>query len=297
MDFAALPQLLTGTTPSNIVLSTGDFNYDFRAAGRLVVGHTINDCFQIEGVYMGVTQSDNTLAVRDHTPNAVGTTGDLFSPFSGFGGSPTIGLDYNYFAQIRYTSSLQSVELNVRRKMPLPPERMAASFLFGVRYIGMPESFQYDTASASPLAAGSLVSTHVATTNEMIGPQIGGLFEFYIDNRWWINCEVKAAVMNNRSRQATDFSNTVNGFTTHGFFSRQEDHTAFAGQLELTFVYRWSTHFDTRFGYQALWLEEMALAPNNFNADVAFLTQGPAQLDHSGGVVYHGPFAGVTLAW
>jgi hypothetical protein len=32
------------------VLSTGDLNYDLNPSGRLVVGHTFNECFQIEGV-------------------------------------------------------------------------------------------------------------------------------------------------------------------------------------------------------------------------------------------------------
>jgi hypothetical protein len=81
------------------------------------------------------------------------------------------------------------------------------------------------------------------------------------------------------------------------YFDRQEDHTAFAGELALTFVYRWSPHLTTRLGYQALWLEQLALAPDNLNTDLNILTLGPAQLNHDSGSVYHGPFAGIALGW
>jgi hypothetical protein len=302
IDFASLGMVPTGTLdPTNIVLSTGDFNYDFRAAGRLLVGLTLNQCLQIEGVYTGVSQSDNLVAVRDATPNGVSGQGMLFSPFGNFGSTPIVGLDYNNFAQIRYLSSLQSAELNIRRQVPLPPERMAVSILFGVRYIALPESFQYDTLSDVSTVQGTAAATsiHVATNNQMVGPQIGALFEFYTDNRWWINVELKAALMNNHSQQSTNYHNVGGGTGIAGdhVFRMAEDHTAFAGELNLTFVYRWSPHFSTRFGYQALWLEGMALAPDNLNSNVSFLTQGPAQLNRNSGTVYHGPLAGITLAW
>ena len=108
---------------------------------------------------------------------------------------------------------------------------------------------------------------------------------------------MKAALMNNRAKQITDYQNVINGTVSAASFSRQEDHVAFAGDLALTFVYRWSPHFTTRLGYQALWLEELALAPDNLNTNIEILRQGPAQLNHSAGSVYHGPFAGVAIGW
>jgi hypothetical protein len=303
-DFASLGMIPTGTvSPTNVVLSTGSFNYDLRAAGRVLIGCTINECFQIEGVYNGVSESENTAAIRDDSPNGFGSsTGNLFSPFGGFGAYPVGNLDYNNFAQIRYTSSLQSVELNVRRTVPAPASRLTTSILFGVRYMGLPETFDYATTSNvafTPLpVTGSVANTiHVATDNQMVGPQIGALFEFYVDNRWWVNFEIKGALLNNRAVQSTTYTNTINGASVTSFGSQREDHTAFAGDLALTFLYRWSPHFTTRLGYQALWLTDVALAPDNLNVDIDILRQGPAQLNHTSSTVYHGPFAGVTLAW
>jgi hypothetical protein len=317
VDFAALGMVPLGggavTGPAGIVLSTSDFNYDFKAAGHLVVGHSFGECLQIEGGYFGIQQSSNTAAVRDNTFNGLidangnDMTGDLFSPFGAFGVHPVNNLDYNNFAQIAYTSSLQSAELNVLRKIPLVPERLSMSLLFGVRYITLGEDLQYDTQSSvvmnppNPLMPGTVDnSIHVTTSNDMVGPQIGALFELYTDNRWWINTEVKAAVLNNNAAQTTNYTNTINGGFPPGHpapATVREDHTAFAGQLSITAVYRWTTHFTTRVGYEALWLEGAALAPDNFTTNVNILRQGPAQLNHDGGVVYHGPLAGVELDW
>jgi hypothetical protein len=290
-DFASL------NDPSNIVLSTGNIEPDFAAAGHFLIGYTINECFQVEGSYTGVTEADNMAAIRDVTPNALGGRGNLFSPFSGFGANPITGVDYNNSAQIRFTSSLNTVELNIRRKVPMPPERLSVSILFGVRYIGLPETFDYATTSNAP-ATGAVTNTmHVESDNQMIGPQIGSLFELYVDNRWWINFEAKAAVMNDRARQTTDYTN-INAVGASVFSgSEREDHTAFAETLDVTFVYRWSPNFTTRLGYQALFLQDVALAANNFNTDYNIVTQGPAQLNHRGSAIFHGPYAGIMFGW
>jgi hypothetical protein len=52
-----------------------------------------------------------------------------------------------------------------------------------------------------------------------------------------------------------------------------------------------------RIGYQALLIDGLALASENFDRNVAILTAGPAELVHDGSVVYHGPFVGLTTTW
>jgi hypothetical protein len=131
----------------------------------------------------------------------------------------------------------------------------------------------------------------------MVGPEVGAKFEFYVQNRWWVNVEMKMALMSNRAEQSTEYF-TVNNTGTHDYVgNRTEDHTAFAGDLALTFVYRWSPNFSTQLGYQAIWLERIALATDNLNTDINILTQGPAQLNHAGRTVFHGPQAGITIGW
>jgi hypothetical protein len=279
----------TGNTVTGseiMALSTSHFNYDWAGAGHFTIGHTINEDLQLEASYLGVFSATNTQAVRD--PNA-----DLYSPFSNFGfNQPITGLDNNTFAQIRYESSLQGAELNIRRRIPMPPEQLTVSALFGVRYLSLPEKLYYKTSCA----AGD-VDIAVNCGNQMVGPQVGALFEFYVENRWWINFEMKAALLNDAGQQTTDYTITGGSYAGTGSNSVHENHTAFAGDLNLTCLYRWSPHFTTRLGYQALWLCDMVLAQNNFNTNIDILTAGPAQLVHNTNTVYHGPFAGIEIAW
>ena len=54
-----------------------------------------------------------------------------------------------------------------------------------------------------------------------------------------------------------------------------------------------------RFGYQALWCDQLALAAGNFAPNLASLTNAAAQppINSGGRVIYHGPFAGLQLSW
>jgi len=45
----------------------------------------------------------------------------------------------------------------------MPPEKLSASILFGVRYVGLPEDFYYNTQSDVPAPAGATNAIHVAT--------------------------------------------------------------------------------------------------------------------------------------
>jgi len=41
----------------------------------------------------------------------------------------------------------------------------------------------------------------------------------------------------------------------------------------------------------------VAVAANNFEPDAGILQFGPAQINHRGQVVYHGPYAGLEFRW
>ena len=215
---------------------------------------------------------------------------------------PIDGLDYNKYAAISYNSTLKGGELNIRRQLPAPPWDGIVSILFGVRYVGLPEDLSYltvsdVTSSGIIVPNGATNDIHVATTNEMIGPQVGVLFEFYAVNRWWVNLELKGAVLNNHSQETSTYANLDNGISTTYVSSQSGNHTSFAGELDLTCVYRWSPHFMTRLGYQAVWLTDMARAQDNFSTTINFYTNHNTQLNRDSGILFQGPFAGIELGW
>lgn len=291
VDFAAIDNR------HNVVLSTRDLDGDYAWAGRFLVGHTLNECIQIEALYIGVSEATSTATVSNDTINIFGSPGSLLSPFGGFGAHPIANLDYNDLARVRFKSSMQNAELYIRRQLPMPPDRLAVSVLFGVRYMDLPEQLDYFTHSGILTPTEITNSIRVTTNNRMVGPEIGALFELYCENRWWLNFEAKAALMENVGSQSTAYHYTDPLVDETFFGSRKETHTAFVGDLALTLVYRWSPHFTTKFGYQAIWAGQLASAAENLNTDINVIRDGPAQVTHTGSAVFHGPQAGIIIGW
>jgi len=272
--------------PGNVVLSTRRLDFPFQLGPRILIGRTINECYQVEGSYFDLAQWDDAAVVRN-------SDGLLFSPFVDFGGLPSTDFDDNNLISIRSTSYLRNAEINLRRALPMPPGRAAASFLIGMRYMGISEGFEYLSESA---AATNFV--RVDTGNELFGAQIGALMEFYKEDCWWINFEIKGAICQNSANQHTTFTHTLAGQASQDFAGAvSKNGTAFVGDLALTVLYRCGEHLAARFGYQAIWVDRLALAADNFSTDVGILIDGPAQLRRDATVVYHGPFAGLELAW
>ncbi len=272
--------------PGNVVLSTRRLDYPFQLGPRFLIGRTMNECHQIEGSYFDLAQWDDRVAVRN-------SDGLLFSPFIDFGGLPSGDFDDNTLISIRSTSYLRNAEINLRRALPMPPGRVSASFLFGMRYMGILEGFEY--FSESPAATNFV---RVDTGNELFGAQIGALLEFYKEDCWWINFEIKGAICQNSANQHTTFTHALAGAPGEDFTGAvSKNGTAFVGDLALTVLYRYGEHLAARFGYQAIWVDRVALAADNFSTDVGTLINGPAQLRRDANVVYHGPFAGLEIAW
>jgi hypothetical protein len=285
--------------PDTVALSTSDQRFEFEGGLKALLGHQFNDYYAIEASYFGLTTWDAQAAVRDVSVNGLGTTGNLFSPFSNFGDPAGIaGLDFNTLASIRTVSSLDNFELNIRQRIDTVPEPFQASVLYGVRYMNIRERFEYRTQSFSPAPGGAENAVNVHTGNDLIGFQIGGALEARIEPRGWINFEVKGAVCHNGADQASDYTfGPLAGPQTTIAGARAEERTAFVGDVSLSFMYQFSRRLVGRIGYQSIWVDGVALASENFESNVNRLTLGPPQLVHDGGLVYHGPFAGLMYSW
>ncbi len=76
-----------------------------------------------------------------------------------------------------------------------------------------------------------------------------------------------------------------------------QERTTFLGELSLTYNHQVTSNVSLRLGYNAFWLSGIALASENLNSDFSILTLGPAQIDHAGDAVYHGPNIGFIFAY
>jgi hypothetical protein len=292
--------LLQGVAiPQIVVLSTSLLDEPFRGGPKLLIGKALGDTpFRVEFSFFTVSDYGDGVSVRDATVNYEGSQGNMFSPFSGFGNpEPIPGFDYNNFVAIHETSDLDSEEINLRHLLPMPTRGLTASWLVGVRHIGIHEEFDYVSQSGVPGPGGSSVALRTRTGNRMWGPQIGGLFDFYAHNCCWVSFEVKGALLGNSARQETGALLSSQGLPPAVSQRRDENDTAFSADFDLTVVYHPTRWLTARFGYQAFWLSGLALACENFNIPADKLLYGPADIRTGGKVLYHGPHAGLEIHW
>lgn len=250
---------------SDIALGTSSFKDDYDTGLRVFAGYALNDWYRIEGLYYGSYAFTGDMAIRD--------TGNAFDyPFGGTG---------NY-ARIQFKSNLNNAELNLRSRLSVYPDPLQVSLLFGGRYINLAERFSYNSD-------GTIQNIGVRTHNDLFGLQIGMMAQWQCHPRSWLDYEVKAAVYSDRASQSTTIES--------GTMTAAEDVTAFSLDMSLIFNYQLTRAISLRFGYNAIWIGGVALAAQNVQSDVDLLTHGPAKLNHSGLVVYHGPSFGVVIAW
>ncbi len=280
---------------TDVALSTSELDRQFKGGVQFLFGHTFNDTpYSVEGSYFWLDTWDPS-AVRRDTP------GNLLSPFSNFGDPIALpGFDNNRLVTINELSQLQNGEVNIKYLLPMSCNGFRASLLTGVRYMSVQEHLFYHSESVLPLLGnGSTVNLATRTTNDLIGPQLGGYFEFFSLPHSWVTFEVKGAICGNTALQATAGSRT-NSFGQLVSSYDADDHrvvTAFVGDLELMFNLQITPHCIARMGYQAVWVQGLALAAENFGPDSGILPNSAATIVTGGETVYHGPHLGLEIMW
>ena len=210
---------------------------------------------------------------------------------------PVVGLDFNELASVSYTSELDNAELNVRRRVVMPENcHLCAemSCLVGLRYMKVLESFGYDTQSPLPDPDGTQNTVDVRTGNDLFGVQLGALAQFMVENRAWIDFEIKGALFMNQADSR--IRGQIQGADV--LLNNDQDVTSFLGDLSLQFNYQFAPAWTIRAGYNVMWLTGLALASENFSNNATLMVDGNAiaNLYHDGNVVYHGPNIGLIWA-
>ena len=204
-------ELNYGAINNNVVLATRDLAFPLKGGGRTLIGHTINPYNQIEFSYMAVEHWIDSEFVRDQSQavgQAVGLLGNLSSPFSNFNKPGVVGLDFNDFVSIASVSTFETAELNWRHYLDMPPGRLTASLLVGVRYMAIRENFEYQSTSVVPAALGSQNFARTDVGNDLLGVQIGATLEFYSEGPWWVNFEIKGRSARTKPRKPQISSRT-----------------------------------------------------------------------------------------
>lgn len=182
---------------------------------------------------------------------------------------------------LTYNSSLDSIELSIRQRWQEPECRYQTSWLAGFRYIRLDEDMTtVVTGTAKPAGRST-----VYTNNDLYGAQIGGDFVIRPTGRLLLSAEGKVGL----------YGNSVTTETRTGGTASEVGGTqaAFVGEFNTNIVYHWTERFSIRGGYTLLYIDGVALAPENFN------TAAPATalLNANGDVFLHGVNAGAEWTW
>jgi hypothetical protein len=188
----------------------------------------------------------------------------------------TTGMDFMYL------SKLYSGELNVRHAVD---EQL--TILAGFRTLQLEDRLRGVVTANGVASPTSFID--VATENYLYGFQIGGDATLWTseNGRFRIDSLLKAGVFGNYARQNTGSLLTGENASAAG------NHAAFFGEVSFTAVWQFSKHIAARGGYQAMWIQSAALAPNQLS--YTNLPTQTATLDQQGAVFYHGAFAGLEV--
>jgi hypothetical protein len=202
------------------------------------------------------------------------------------GGLTVIGSNFN----ADYHAFITNAELNFRHWFT--PE---FSLMAGFRYVNWHENLGVAFDAAVPIGGMVVplgtIREDFHTNNNLYGFQIGAEWKGSLAERFGMEVGGKAGVFGNRSQLDASVNVPVIGsFDTNANATR----TAFVGELGLVGTYAVTNYLKLRAGYQVMWIENVALAPQQLStANIG----GTSTVNSRGNVFLHGAVVGLEYRW
>jgi len=266
----ASSQVLLRSNATTLV-SADDFQAGFELGPRMSITRRTKygvdmefNFFQLDGWEAAI--QDSTAAAR----SAVFGT----STYAVSSGTPWEG---------RYTSEYLNAEANLRFPIFEEDVFQELSFLIGFRYAELNETFSETLLSTS---------TNIWKTdseNRMYGLQIGadGLLMHQL-GPVRIGGMAKAGIFYNRSKAR-------NYYISVGDESLADEDAAFLGETGVNLLWPVSEHLTVRAGYECMWIQSVALAPEQIPSSA--MARGTGTVSDDGHVFAHGAFLGLDLSF
>lgn len=174
-----------------------------------------------------------------------------------------------------YASQWHSFEINGRHEFC--QQRLAV--LAGFRYVEVDENWGFTLVDTAPL-----YELEASTRNRLYGFQLGGQAALWDrGGRLSVNAVGKAGIYGNRAAQDTLF------VTAEASATDARTAAAFLGELELVGKYRITERLSLLGGYRLMWIDGLALAPEQLAASDGF----GGGIDTSGEAFFHGALVGL----
>jgi len=269
----------------NTLLRTSDLTFSNEPGVRVLLGYQINQCHAIEFGYFSIFDWHGSATITGDDNLAI--PGDLGLASNDYYNADVMRVDYS--------STINSFETNwlwthccCEEAVPCcSPRRMRVSSWFvGFRYLNLDEQFNI---RPTDLDEGTS-DYNVRTENDLYGAQIGARVRSMRD-RWGLELIGKAGIYGNSAEQIQYVTDFPPPFELRSEQSHRAGNVAFVGELGFSLFYQLTEHMGIRGGYNLMWLEGVALAPDQL--DFTFTSTSGTHLDSTGGLFLHGASVGV----
>ena len=240
---------------------------------------------------------------------------NLYSVLSLFGvlGDGQLGFDTTdqaFLNSIDYVSKFNNFELNKRFRWFTPNSACKRSVLVGMRWVRIDEDFVYvpqvaehiDPFSAPPRVRGpGTMGYRVETINDVIGPQIGGDLIVHLKPRLRVGLEGKGGVFVTRAQQKTTIETSDSPDTLRERVAKED--LAGVGEIGIFTECQLCPTASIRLGYSAIFVQNIALAPEQFNPVNPFIAIPPPGvgrtpfIEMNGDLTLHGFSGRFELTW
>ncbi|MEO8270108.1 MAG: BBP7 family outer membrane beta-barrel protein [Aureliella sp.] len=307
-EFARSHLVSTNGISGTPVLSTSELDLSKMRYGLELIGAIqLGPGSSVEARYFGLNNW-NVSKQAEIIPNTLPPT--LYSSYSQFGTSPVGGFDdtdRSYIHKIGYSSELNNGEVNYRRRFASPFACGQGSWLAGVRYFDLDEQFSFNAIGSNnntfTFDQLRYFNQDTQTRNELTGFQLGGDYWVNVAPGLQIGAESKGGIFGNHATVETQItSNSIPG--AHERLS--DGRTAYLGEFVLSAVYRMSYSWSLKTSYNLLYVDNVALAPENYNtrdmnnalgSGQAFTVNRYPFIDTDGEVCYQGWSIGGEYLW
>jgi hypothetical protein len=187
-----------------------------------------------------------------------------------------------------YASKLNNLELNARWT-PCAP----LTLLAGIRWVELRENLQ--GTLTPPTFSWEPPFWNTDARNNLYGFQIGADGKLLDCGRFSIGGTLKAGIYDNQAEQTSE----VSIFKAARLAHASTTHAAFVGEIGLQCKYQVTNRLAAKAGYQAMWINGVALAPAQIDQTVTIPLDIVAArgVNCDGGVFYHGATVGLEYAF
>jgi len=291
--------IVVDQTANTSLLSTSDLKFNVDPGLQATIGMRSIGGRTVELDYFGLYQGTASAAAVAPDPNAF-----LMFP-NNLVGNVFVDMDQ---VITTYTSSVQSVAVNLLACCGCCEAACdscdgygsggvtncrSLSWFAGFRYLNVSERLDLQ-AQRNDTGGVENGSYNIRTTNNLYGAQLGSRMRRTHGRFGWDGTGF-GGIFGNDARQSqsvTDFPN----FALRPDVSSSRGGAAFVGGGNLSGLYQLNSVWNLRAGYNVMWIEGLALAPNQLNYDFAS-AQGGTQLNNNGGIFLHGANVGLAANW